>query len=131
MMTQSVRAAAGRRTITTRFVLPLSKGSSHAPAIRTAPGCTHSGVIVVFRTHEPQLPEKLRDDNDQDTGDQTVDGAPGWNVLEPEMSVLGAEEGRQGDLRERQRGQGSVTPARHASHFLQGSTRPASASTGS
>src|SRR5262245_54318423 len=70
MRTQSTRATAGSRTITRRLVRGRNKGRSQAPTIKMSPGCTHSGVIVVFRTREPQLPEELRRDDDRDAGDE-------------------------------------------------------------
>src|SRR5262249_58532532 len=73
---QSISAAAGSRIMTARFVRPLQNGRIHAPAISSRPGWIHSRVIVAFRTREPQFSQELRDDDDQETGDQTVDAAP-------------------------------------------------------
>src|SRR5687767_1042874 len=111
MRMQSTRAAAGSRSMTVRLVLPLSNGTSQAPTIRMRPGCTHSGVIVVFRTRQPQLAQELRHHDDRYAGDQTVERAPGWNVLEPEVGVIGSEETRHGDLSECECRQRPVEPA--------------------
>src|SRR5436305_12391053 len=126
MRKQSTSAAAGSRIITARFARPLQKGRIHAPAISTSPGWIHSGVIVVFRTREPQFPQELRDDDDQETGDQPVDGAPRRNVFEPEMRVVRREEMRSCDFADGEHDEDGIEPAlrRH------GNTLPASASTG-
>src|SRR5919201_3910148 len=94
MRKQSTSAAAGSRIMTACFVRPLQNGRIHAPAISTSPGWIHSGVIVVFRTRQPQFPQKLRDDDDQETRDQAVDGSPRRDVFEPEVRAIAAEEMR-------------------------------------
>src|SRR5262249_19526084 len=108
---QSTKAAAGSRIMTARLVPPLQKGRIHAPAISRSPGWIHSGVIVVLGACEPQLPQKLRDDDDQQTGDKPVDGAPRGKVFEPEVRVVRAENKRSDDFGERERCQTDNEPA--------------------
>src|SRR5437870_268159 len=106
-----------------RLTLPFSNGKSHAPRIITSPGCTHSGVIVIFWTHQPQLPQDLRHHDDRDTRDQTVEGAPTWQVLKPKMGMVRVHS-RSYDLGEGECDQNCVEPALHRT------TMPASFRTG-
>src|SRR5438552_7787374 len=115
MSRQSTSAAAGRSTMTTRLALPLRSGTSQAPAISTSPGCTHSTVIVVFRPREPQLPQQLGDDDDRHARDQTVERAPGRQILEDEVRVVRLDEMRHNDLGESEYGQTCIEPAREPS----------------
>src|SRR5712691_11336502 len=102
MRKQSAKATAGSRIMTSRLVLPLSNGRSQAPTISKSPGCTHSGVIVVFATREPQFPQELRGNDDRHTRDQAVDGPPGLNAFEPEVRVVRVDEVRDCDFTERE-----------------------------
>ena len=54
-----ISAAAGKQIMTVRLAVPLSRCTSHAPTIKSSPGCTHSGVIVVFWTRDPHLAQEL------------------------------------------------------------------------
>src|SRR5712691_5428747 len=96
----------------TRLALPSSIGTTQAPRISTSPGCIHSGVIVVFSAHEPRFPQKLRHDDDRDAGNQTVERAPAWQVLEPEVGLVPVET-RRDDLADRDHGETYVEPAFH------------------
>src|SRR6266542_1440477 len=112
---QSTSAKAGNSTMTRRLGLRPSRGSSHAPTISTSPGCTHSGVIVMFRTREPQFSQELRRDDDRHAGDQPECRAPGRKIFKPEMGRARVEDQRPYDLRHREHDEARVEPARHAS----------------
>src|SRR5438132_6191281 len=99
MSRQSTRAAAGRSTMTTRLALPLRSGTSQAPTISTIPGWTHSTVIVVFWPREPQFPQQLGHDDDHHARHETVERAPGREILEGEVRVVRLDEMRHNDLR--------------------------------
>src|SRR5437870_8772961 len=123
-----------------RLVMPFRNGKAQAPRISTRPGCTHSRVIVVFRTHEPELPQELRHFDNHHARDQPVDGFPGREVLKPELSGLRMKETRNRELAEGRCCQASVKPALHPSEpdgvlqmlleELHGTTFPARVKTG-
>src|SRR3990170_995960 len=81
-----------------RLAVPLSNGMSHAPAISTRPGCTHSGLIVVVRAHQPEFPQQLRHQDDRDAGEEAVDGTKRRPVLEGKVSGLVIEKRRDNRL---------------------------------
>src|SRR5262245_4086339 len=122
--TQIARAAAGSAIITLRLAVPLRNGSNHAPAINTRPGWIQLPVIVVFRSHQPQLSEQLGHDDDRNARGEAVERAPRRQILEPEVSVVGAQQARRGDLDERDGAEPEIEPPFH------GSTLPASLRTG-
>src|SRR3989338_5136539 len=122
MRRQSRSAAVGSSTMASCLSLPLTKGTTHAPTISTSPGCTHSTVIVVFPTHQPQLPEQLRPDDDRGAGNQPVHRFPGRKIFERELCVLLVEDIRRRDFAQGNHRQTGVEPAlqaRQARRILQ------------
>src|SRR5262245_11293215 len=98
--------------MTARFTRPLENGRIQAPAISSSPGWTQSSVIVVFRARKPQFPQKLRDDDDHEARDQSIDGAPRGNVFEPEMRGFRANEIRRGNFAGGEHNEDGIEPAR-------------------
>src|SRR5574340_872161 len=74
---------------------------SNAPKMRKTEGCSQSIIVVILGTFQPIVPQRLRNDDDQDTGHKPVNGAESRDIVPEKNMVVPFDEKIEHD-RERQ-----------------------------
>src|SRR3989338_3575737 len=74
---------------------------SNAPKIRKTEGCNHSIIVVTLGTFQPVMPQCLRNDDDQDTGNKPVHATESRDIVPEKNMVMPFDEKIEHD-RERQ-----------------------------